>query len=90
MTHLMQLCFRLIVGDHGDGGPVVGLKALGESGSVVRARAAPTPLEKAVGHGVCRAVHTDHQARVSNLGIGRGHNTLRNSTQRGSGKTWDP
>lgn len=37
---------------------------LGDGGRVFRAWAA---LEEAVSHGVCRAVHTDHQVWVSNL-----------------------
>lgn len=70
MIHLTYLCFRLIVGNHGDGCSVVGFKALGDGGGGVCARAALAPLEKAVGHGVCRAVHADHQVRGSNLGSG--------------------
>ena len=52
-----EFCVRQdfsIVGDHRDGGPVVGLKALGDGGGVVICLwAVPAPLEKAVGHGVC-------------------------------------
>jgi hypothetical protein len=54
VTHLLKLCFCLIVGHHRNGRSVVGFQALGNGlGGVIYVLAALVPLEKAVGHGVC-------------------------------------
>lgn len=61
--------------DHRDGGPVVGLQALGDGGgAAVCLRAAPAPLERRLVM-VSEAVHADHQVWVSNLGMGEGGTT---------------